>query len=432
MKKRSFGQIPLGANPRIAYHRTFNLIRHQVPLDRYLEICEIARLRGDQTLGGSFDDAGLADTVIVWDIPEDEKEGLVRWFTNYYPSSDIVFDETGLEPVPRPDPLEPEPQPDPDIGPTNGFDNLPPALVAGLHFTAAPPPCAKRYIQIGRPSVVKGIPGGNVYEMGKLSGPETRTIWRMILDDGYYLTGDPSDRGEEMLERYKEESLIAARNLGISEVEFWSQIDYVGGTNELISNWGENTEKQVAVECEFARAVDDFFGGEVRATLLAVPVGNPSHDPADILKMLPAAKMSQDKGHLLDYHAYWTSARYPGSSYMAKEWEWIAGRWCEWDKVFLAQGVAPLYVFGESGMIVDPTDSGWVGSGLSWRDAGNILYYRSQIKEFNDYVTAWNETHGNRCLGGVLFTCEVSWGWDHFLLGNGDLLEICDWMESLQ
>ena len=335
----------------------------------------------------------------------------------------------------------------PVISSTPGFKNLSKVLSAGLHFTAGPPgkvadgaprtelpEFSKQYISEGKPSIVKGVPGGDMYRVGKFAAqysPGTRTVWRRVVGDGNYITGNLRDQAQRYLNQYKVEAETASRNLGITEDEFWNHINYLGGINELISNWGGNTETQVEFECNFADLIDEQIKHNTKATMLAVAIGNPSHDPVDILRILPAAQMSAERGHVLDYHAYWTAGKEPNRSYLEDQWMWHAGRWEEWDKVFAANGVAPLYMFGESGMVYDPTNGKWVGSGGSWVQAGSILYYLDQIKQMNEHIVSWNALHGNRCLGGVLFTCEYSWGWDNFLLNSSNLGEILKWMKTV-
>ena len=436
--------------PRDQYARLVNVVPKEADRERYREIAEIAWERGRQTITGSYDDAGIGDLddriAVLWDLPTSRFTEFSDWYALHYPGVTVRFSGTNPEPFPDPEP-EPEPTPDPPPSTGAGFENLPKALSAGLHFTAGPPgklpdnspavelpDTSKRYISEGKPSIVKGVSGGDVYRVGKYArqySPGTRTVWRRVVGDGNYITGNLRDQAQRYLDQYIDESETASHNLGITMDEFWNHIDYIGGLNELISNWGGNTETQVEFECNLADLVDAQIQHNTKVTMLAVAIGNPSHEPADILRMLPAAQMSAEHGHVLDYHAYWTAGHEPGLSYLDREWEWHAGRWIGWDEVFAANGVAPTYMFGESGMVYDPTDGTWLGSGRAWRDAGSILYFLDQIKRMNTHVRDWNATHGNRCLGGVLFTCEYSWGWDEFLLGTGELLEILKWMRTL-
>jgi len=435
--------------PRVEYTRVVNVVPKEATRERYREIAEIAWERSRETVTGSYDDAGVGDitdrTAILWDIPQTERHTYISWYMQHYPDVLVKFDGDSPSIPPIIDPPIDPPSIPPSIG--AGFDNLPKALSAGLHFTAGPPgklpdnspavelpDTSMRYISEGKPSIVKGVSGGDLYRVGKYArqySPGTRTVWRRVVGDGNYITGNLRDQAQRYLDQYKAEAETASRNLGITPDELWNHIDYISGLNELISNWGGNTDTQVEFECNFADLVDIQIQHNTKATMLAVAIGNPSHEPADILRMLPAAQMSAERGHILDYHAYWTAGHEPGLSYLDQEWQWYAGRWTEWDKVFTAKGVAPLYMFGESGMVYDPTDGTWVGSGKAWRDAGSILYFLDQIKRMNVHIRDWNATHGNRCLGGVLFTCIYSYGWDNFLIGNGDLLEILKWMRTL-
>ena len=82
-------------------------------------------------------------------------------------------------------------------------------------------------------------------------------------------------------------------------------------------------------------------------------------------------------------------------------WEYYAGRALEgWDPVFRANGLYPKYIFGECGAFAT-CSSGWRSSECL---GGDWPLYLSQLVEFSNRIKAWNATHGNRCLGGTLFT----------------------------
>lgn len=431
--------------PREQYERVYNVIPQDATEEEAVRIFRIAWERGRQTVGGSSDDAGIGDLdkkiAVEWNRIEPSQ--YVDFYMQNYPGTKVEFESLEPpEPEPEPEPEPPEPEPEP---PSPGFDSIPKAVAAGLHFTAGPPgkgepdgpfwlpDTTREYIRNGKPSLVKAVSGGDVYRMGRFAAeysPGTRTIWRRVVTDGGYITGNLRMQAQRLLDGYKAEAEVAGRNLGIGIDEFWHKIAFIGGLNELIGNWSPIAETVVEFECNFADLVDEQLPG-VKATLLALPVGNPSHDEIDIVRLLPAADISAEHGHVLDYHAYWTAGPAPNNSYLDQEWEWFAGRWTKMDEVFRDYGVSPFWLFGESGMVFDPTGGQWVGSGLSWKAAGSIEYYLHQIARMNERVRAWNATHNNRCLGGVLFTCEYSWGWDEFLLRDGDLRVILDWMKGL-
>lgn len=427
----------------VDYVVVVNLVPQDVTEDEAAHVLRATHAQRESIVRSANDAARL--------VAPGQQGSYVRvWAPARWPDGDIVdwLRQRGVGMVEvswfpgTPPPVTPvEPPEEPPVTPPtgHGFGNLPKALAAGLHYTAAAPACLERYIVEGKPSLVKAFSCGDAYRAGRIAlaaGTGTRVVWRRHVSDGEFITGNLHSQAERFLDLYLREvdaTAAAARQRGetLTADEIWHSIDYLGGLNELISNWSPLTETQVAFEVEFARLIDEQVGHGVKATMLAVPVGNPNHDPVDVERLLPAAEMSAEHGHVLDYHAYWTSGREAGRSYLDQEWRWLAGRWTEWDEVFARFGVAPLYMFGESGIVYDPTGGSWVGSGLAWKAAGSVLYYIEQIARMNERIQEWNQTHGNRCLGGVLFTCEKTYGWEQFLLGNGDLLEILKWMVTL-
>jgi len=398
--------------PREQYKRVYNVVPAEATTERFLEIAKIAWERGKQTVGGSYDDAGIGNlddkTAVLWDIPSNEHEVYLQWYESFYPGTKVVFEgETEAEEPPAPNP-------------SPGFDNLG-HNYSGIHFTAEAGKHLVDYLTIAKPNVLKGVICGEVYKLAKHRPPNTRVVWRKVVNDGYFLDWDLKTKAQELLDLYLRELEAAARGLKVTEDEILDNIDYLGGLNELVSHWSSLTASQVAFEIEFSQLVIDRLGK--RTTMMAVPVGNPSEEPEDILQMLPVAEFSQETGCLLDYHAYWMANRQVNN--LESGWKYYAGRWTEWDKVFNDYGVFPYYFFGEVGIVYSENMNS-MSSGKGWKSCGDILNYATQLQRFNELVAQWNETHGNRALGGAVFTWEYSWGWDDFLIAGGDILVLAD------
>lgn len=404
---------PCEGEAREPYVRIYNVVPADATIERFLEIAKYAWEHEHQTVGGSYDDAGIGNglkrkVAVLWDIPENEHEVYIQWYEQFYPGTEVVFKGN----------TEPEEPPAPN--PPPGFDNLG-HNYCGIHFTAERGEHLADYLTIAKPNVIKGVICGEVYMLAQQRPPNTRVVWRKVVNDGYFVQGDLKARARELLDIYLRELEVTARAFGVTEDEVLAHIDYLSGLNELISHWSPLTATQVAFEIEFSELVIDELGK--RTTMLAVPVGNPSENPEDILQLLPAAEFSQDTGCLLDYHAYWMANRYENN--LESGWKWYAGRWTEWDKVFNEYGVFPYYFFGEAG-IVYSKDMNSMSSGKGWKSCGDILQYAAQLNRFNELVAEWNATHGNRALGSTVFTWEKSWGWDDFLIAGGDILVLAE------
>ena len=154
-----------------------------------------------------------------------------------------------------------------------------------------------------------------------------------------------------------------------------------------------------------------FLGRFQRPALLAA---------SEIELMLPAVEQVIKYGGTIGYHAYGYAGA-PGHN-LNDNWKYFAGRALEnWDPVFNAHGLYPKYIFGECGAFSTCNDG--------WRSAsclnGDWPLYLEQLNEFSDRIKAWNAAHGNRCLGGTLFT-SGGWGWDSFEITKAEM-ESADW-----
>ena len=75
--------------PRTQYERVYNVVNQNVTLERAVEIFTDAWKRSKETVGGSFDDAGIGDLkkirVNVHDHPVDQQGAIKAWFKENYP-----------------------------------------------------------------------------------------------------------------------------------------------------------------------------------------------------------------------------------------------------------------------------------------------------------------------------------------------------------
>jgi hypothetical protein len=94
--------------PRIDYGRVFNVAPNGASLADFLKIAETAYNTNKQTVGFSYDDAGIGDLsnrrAVLWDIPVADRPGFVAFFAQWYPGVVVEFKQTGTNPVDPPPP----------------------------------------------------------------------------------------------------------------------------------------------------------------------------------------------------------------------------------------------------------------------------------------------------------------------------------------
>jgi len=284
---------------------------------------------------------------------------------------------------------------------------LPPiqGSLVSLHLQQMVPGALEFIARIG-PSVVKIFQLENARAI-KAASPNTKVVLRYYTSD-QNLSGDLAERAREYVHSFEDSLRTNAE---------W--IDYVESYNEEIpTNNNDKTKLAVEFDCRFADALMG-LGLPVAPVLLCVPVGNPSHTGGEIELMLPAVEKVIQYNGALGYHAYGLAAN---KSNLNNNWEYYAGRALEgWDPVFRAHGLYPKYIFGECGAFAD-CSTGWRAAACLGED---WPLYLAQLTEFNNRIKAWNAAHGNRCLGGTIFT-SGGFRWDSFLINQSEM-ESLDW-----
>jgi len=396
------------------------------------------------TVGGSADDAGIGPRDgrrVVAVNPSgwvDDLEGFVdaHYFgLEYVPIEAATVAEmvTALEAMISGDDDDDDDDDDGDPGdeepPTTDaprLTNLPRNLAGGLHAMGVFAHW-QEMVQQAPPGILKVFSAGDAFECGlfaramepEAERPKTRSVWRKyVSNDGAWVNvADRRASARSFVELYKQEAATAARNLGITEAELLRHIDYISDLNEVIGTWDPETPRAVEFGCYAAEEVEAWAGDLLRYAFGAVAVGNPHETEVPLL--MPWAQMSHERGHIIDYHGYWTATR--ERSFLEDHWAYHAGRWTAWDDVFTAHGYYPLYMAGEAGVVASHSADGTdFGGGESWKALGDFPNYLAMIRRKNELIRAWNATHGDRMLGDALFTAKF-WGWDHFLIGDGDV-----------
>ncbi len=262
-------------------------------------------------------------------------------------------------------------------------------------------PGALDFVARVRPSVVKIFQLENARGI-KAASPDTRVVLRYYTPN-QDLSGDLAVRAREYVHSFEDSLRTNAQ---------W--IDFVESYNEEIPTHDiAKTMLAVEFDCHFADALMA-LGLPVAPVLLNVAVGNPSHEGGEIELMLPAVRKAIQYNGALGYHAYGLAVN---KSNLNDAWEYYAGRALEgWDPVFRAHGLYPKYIFGECGAFAN-CSAGWRSSECL---NGDWPLYLAQLTEFSNRIKTWNVQHGNRCLGGTLFT-SGGFGWDSFEIREAEM-----------
>ena len=187
-------------------------------------------------------------------------------------------------------------------------------------------------------------------------------------------------------------------------------VDYIEGFNELISSSDREMNKLVVeFETSFAYQIAA-LGLRTRACVLNVAVGNPHIDW--VVDLLPAVRAAVETGGCVGYHAYWWANQTTDG--LLSWFEWHAGRWIEWRKVFQAHGLNPNFILTECGVVAS-SDGYALNAHAGWkhRDClnGDIDRYVAQITTFENLIGQIPE-----CVGFVLFTAggQPYTNWENF------------------
>lgn len=259
------------------------------------------------------------------------------------------------------------------------------------------------YIATVKPRVTKIFQAENAQAIKAVS-PETLVILRYFTDE-QNLDGNLEQAAYKYVESFADT---------VRTHQKW--IDGVESYNETVCSKNiTSIMRAVEFDYYFPEALNH-FELDVFPVLLNVAVGNPYHEGGEIELLLPAVRQAVRYGGALGYHGYWLyndQVAGPG-----QDWKYFAGRWQEWDKVFAQHGLQPRYIFGECGAFASCND-GW-RSGMCC--SGDWELYQAQILEFQRRLVAWNATHGDRALGGTLFTTCPHWmNWESFRLTQTEM-----------
>ena len=395
--------------PRIDYARTANVIPGNATAERAAVIFATCWANGRQTVTGSYDDAGIGAlterAAVLWDIDAADQPEYVDFYGQFYPGTRVLF-QGDSEPLPPTGGNEPASYP-------LRSNNL-----IGLHsgFVRAQ---TWNYIEQSGTTVQKFFSAGDCYR-AKQRAPLMLTVWRKFVDALPF--GSPADAAAWYVQQYRAEVVAASVALGITVDQLLAGIDGMESYNEMIPSHNiPAIQAAVEFDVEFAECLWQVFGNKAHPVLLNGAVGNPHETEVELL--LPAAEAAVEYGGFIGYHSYNAANR--DRSYLADGWPYHAGRWMEWDKVFVANGLYPRYLSTESGRCFSP-DGVWLNPARGWKSCGGIEAYLVDIDAYNRRCLVWNALHANRFAGAVLFGYG-NWGWEDYELGDGEVILLNAW-----
>jgi hypothetical protein len=92
---------PPGNEPREQYARIYNVIHPDTPYEDALAVFAYCWKNGRQTVGGSYDDAGIGNlddkTAVLWNIPDGDEPDYKDFFETYYPGTKLEFAYIGKD-----------------------------------------------------------------------------------------------------------------------------------------------------------------------------------------------------------------------------------------------------------------------------------------------------------------------------------------------
>lgn len=397
---------PDRGQPREQYKRIYNVIPSTATMDQATKIFQEAWKRSRETVGGSYDDAGVGDLderhVNLYGLSKEVHSKYLEFYKTHYPDVNVKFVGTPTEPEP-PKPVEPLPGEFISLHRQTNIDGL------------------YQYIEKAKPRWVKLVGGMEDAKYVKQASPDTKVLYRHVIDhqEPYYNTPVPKETVGIFLSHFWEGIEINAE-----------YIDAIEGLNEEIPTaWPDKLKQVVAFERELALEVARRDIG-VKTCLLNAAVGNPGHN--EVVLMLPVAKVAHDLGHYIGYHPYFPANPQHAEKWMAEEGKHHHMRaLLSYDPAFESTGYRVKYLFTECGAIgtnvrEDGRPGGYISSASGWRSPdclnGDRSRYYSLLLMWRNQVAEWNKYHNNRAEGATLFTIGADFvGWHNFKLWKEDL-----------
>jgi hypothetical protein len=402
--------------PREQYRRIFNVLPPHATLEQAIEVFTDAWQRGRETVGGSYDDAGLGDLddkrVTLYGIDELERPNFTAFYDEYYPGVVVTFAPLPGEPEPPEPPTEPEPYTRFTWHVQNTYNGI---LDHVRQLADAGKPL--RWFKIVHTNM-------ELAAQIKAVSPVTKVVFRHVDDNvGAYEAIAAQSGFETAATVFLDRFVDGVMNVGA--------IDYVESLNELIETHNEaRTRWCVDFDVAFLKVLADVTQGDVKGGVLTAAAGNPDHH--EVHWLLDAAHAAVEYEALVMPHSYFAGYPDPGvpEQWLTEYARDFAMRYhLSWDPVFVDAGLQVTYASGEFGPVgvhrnSDGSPNGFAGPEIGWRAStclnGNLPRLMDMILTLDGMRADWNAEHGNRDWGPAFFTTGGGNMWDHFELDRGN------------
>jgi hypothetical protein len=390
--------------PRIKYDRVYNVIPMDATEEQAAAIFLEGWRRSRETVGGSYDDAGIGDldqrSANLYGIPEARRFEFQEFYADYYPGVSVIF---------KPMPGEPEPP----------FELPQPAELLSLHMQGNETGWDAFVTQV-QPEAVKLV---GEYERAAFIhsvSPHTIVVARYVVEDWHHYVQQSDKRAaaREFLDRFYP-ALTA------------NHIDAAESLNEIYATYDPLNQQCVEFDLAFLEELEA-RGDGIKGLVGIAAVGNPHESEVPLLR--PLAQACYHGGHYLGPHPYFPSNPTYAEQWLEEEGPWHHMRWAEWDVDFAAHGYYPMYLLGECGAIgASPIfkDGKWrpgayVSAASGWKAQETLRAdwnrYLDLLLTWRAQLMLWNLEHGNRCRGATIFTVKSNW--TNFLLNEPELMAL--------
>lgn len=275
---------------------------------------------------------------------------------------------------------------------------------------------------------VKAVSDQGLCRDFKAHNPGLKVVFRYEFNRHQHLEGDYHQLARDFFGRFIDGTFW--------QQEMWRYIDAIEEWNEYLANSQDAAERGRWLA--WCKAVNEVWTNEyryhygelnhIRLVSCNTAIGN------DI--PVEFARVVQQHDGILAYHNYTNVHK---GEVTGSDWPFYSGRWATMDAAYRAAGVTVRWLFTEGGActmgVVDGVN--YTGVQEGWKHPANYdgnldAYINGAIKYQIDNVSAWNKAHGNRALGGVLFTSgnQTTGDWRLFNLTTEQWLPIAQFVRD--
>ena len=261
----------------------------------------------------------------------------------------------------------------------------------------------------------------------KRARPDAFCVWRQYVSEQPIANPNKDAMMRQYVDRFRDsmDHICAVLAADGFEPPFFG----VESFNETYACWAGSIPD--AIECDRAM-IRALAGYPVAPVVFTAAVGNiqlPSEDPNGTAwpHLATLAYETQAAQGYFGYHNYWYAN--PNETGLLSSWPWLAGRWQGFDDYLTNERIHVNWFFGETGAVggyANPGGGYHLEPNSGWKHKncynGNWSRYLSDLVMLDELIKSWNNSHGNRAVGGTIFTTTGGgYGWDSFEIGPAEM-----------